>query len=145
MNAAVLDRTEQFDAAASVEDVRRLRHQIAKTLANWGITARADDVLVACSELLTNALMYGQTPLLVVELTEHNGWLRLAVPDHNPYPPYPALTDRQDEDGRGVLLVAALSDAWGFRATSEGKQVFAEFQLGGDAPLISSDGSSSGI
>jgi len=133
MSAAVLERTEQFDAAASVEDVRWLRHQVALTLAAWGIADRADEVLVACSELLTNALMYGQTPLLQVSVAEYDGWLRLTVPDRNPYPPYPATADRDDEDGRGVLLVAALSDAWGFRASGDGKQVFAEFQLGGDS------------
>jgi len=131
VSAATLERTERFDAPASAGDVQHLRHRVAKTLADWGITDRADDVLYSCSELLTNALTYGQTTVLAVDLAEQAGWLRLSVPDSNPVPPYPTIADRDDEDGRGVFLLAALADAWGFRAFSEGKSVFAEFQISG--------------
>jgi hypothetical protein len=133
VSAATLERTERFDAPSSAGDVRHLRHRIAKTLADWGITERADDVLCSCSELLTNALTYGQTDVLAVDLAEQDGWLRLSVPDNNPFPPYPALADRDDEDGRGVFLLAALADAWGFRAFGGGKSVFAEFRISGRA------------
>lgn len=131
MSTATLERTERFDAPASAQDVRHLRHRVAKTLADWGITQRADDVLYSCSELLTNALAYGQTEKLTVDLAEHDGWLRLTVPDNNPFPPIPLLADRDDEDGRGVVLLAALADAWGFRCVGDGKHVFAEFQISG--------------
>jgi anti-sigma regulatory factor (Ser/Thr protein kinase) len=129
MSGAVLDRTEQFTAPASASQVPYLRHQVAKTLADWGIVDRADDALSACAELVANALTYGQTEVLSVLVTEHDGWLRLTVPDHNPYPPYPTTADRDAEDGRGVFLLAALADAWGFRAFGTGKDVFAEFQF----------------
>lgn len=128
MKTAVFARAEQFDAPATPAEARRLRHQVAKTLADWGFTDRADDVLSSCAELLSNALSYGQTEVLKVQLTENEGWLRLAVPDGNPYPPFPALADRDDEDGRGISMVAMLADAWGFRAAGEGKSVFAEFR-----------------
>lgn len=134
MNAAVLARTEQFSAPADAEHVRRLRHDLAKTLADWGVTERAEDVLCSCSEMLTNALRYGQIKTLAAALTEQDGWLRLSVTDNNPFPPYPALADRDDENGRGIVLVTALADAWGFRASAHGKQVFAEFQLDGRTP-----------
>lgn len=135
MNAAVaLERTETLTAPTSPEDVRRLRHEVALILAEWGVTKRAEDVLIACSELLTNALRYGQTPLLTVNLVERDGCLRVSVPDCNPFPPYPATADRDDEDGRGVYLLAVLADAWGFRAHGTGKDVFAEFRTDGDPP-----------
>jgi hypothetical protein len=62
-------------------------------------------------------------------LAEEGGWLRLAVPDHNPLPPYLTSADPDDEDGRGVSLLATLADAWGFRAVGDGKSVFAEFRV----------------
>jgi hypothetical protein len=127
--AAAFERTEQFDAPATPEEARRLRHQVAKTLADWGITDRADDVLSSCAELLTNALAYGQTAVLTVQLAEDDGWLRLAVPDGNPYPPIATVADRDDEDGRGISIVVTLADAWGFRAAETGKSVFAEFRI----------------
>lgn len=135
MNAAVtLERAEVFTTPISPENVQYLRHQVALTLADWGITKRAGDVLIACSELLTNALRYGQTPLLTIHLVERDGWLKVTVADSNPFPPYPTTADRDDEDGRGVYLLAVLADAWGFRAYGDGKDVVAEFQTHSDLP-----------
>jgi len=128
MKAAIFEHTEQFTAPATPAQARGLRHQVAKTLADWGVTDRADDVLSSCAELLSNALAYGQTAVLTVQLAEDEGWLRLAVPDSNPYPPFLAIADRDDEDGRGISMVATLADAWGFRAAGAGKSVFAEFR-----------------
>jgi hypothetical protein len=131
MSAAPLEHSEQFAAPASAQEVRRLRHRVAKTLADWGIADRSDDVLCSCAEMLANALAYGDTTSLMVQLAEQDGWLRLEVPDHNPRPPYLTSADPDDEDGRGVSLLATLADAWGFRAVGDGKSVFAEFRVNG--------------
>ncbi|HEV3169355.1 MAG TPA: ATP-binding protein [Actinocrinis sp.] len=129
MNPALQERTRKFDAPASATSVRRLRHRVAEALGDWGIVDRADDVIHSCAEILANALAHGQTEVLTVHLDARDGWLRLTVPDNNPYPPYPADADRDDEDGRGVMLMTALADAWGFRAADDGKCVFAEFDI----------------
>lgn len=134
MSGTLLERAAQFTAPAGAGHVRDLRHRLAKTLADWGVSERAEDVLSSCSEMLTNALCYGRVEVLTADLSEAGGWLRLSVPDNNPVPPYPTLADRDDEDGRGVFLVAALADAWGFRATDGGKHVFAEFRIHGRIP-----------
>jgi hypothetical protein len=39
----------------------------------------------------------------------------------------PRITDRADEGGRGLLLVAALSDKWGVGERDPGKAVWCEF------------------
>lgn len=134
MSGAAPQHAAQFTAPAGPGQVRDLRHRLAKTLADWGVSERADDVLSSCSEMLTNALCYGQIEVLTAQMSEADGWLRLTVPDNNPIPPYPTLAERDDEDGRGVFLVAALADAWGFRATGDGKHVFAEFRIHGHTP-----------
>jgi serine/threonine-protein kinase RsbW len=134
MNSAVLEHTRHFTAPARAAQIRHLRHRLAKTLADWGVTQRSDDVLCSCSELLTNALIYGQTDQLTVDLTMQDGWLQLTVPDNNPVPPYPMVANRDEEDGRGVFLVAALADAWGFRSRDGGKHVFAQFRISDHTP-----------
>lgn len=116
------------ETKAVPEGVRYLRREVAKTLADWGIADPADIVL-ACSELATNALRHGRTEVLSLELTADETTVYIAVPDENPYPPYPAAADNEDEDGRGIQLVAEVADAWGFRATHTGKSVFAEFRI----------------
>jgi hypothetical protein len=130
MSIATLERVEQLVAPASAQDARELRHRVAKTLADWGVAERCDDVLGSCAEMLANALDHGCTAVLTVDLAEHDGWLHMAVPDRSPDPPYLVRAGRDDEDGRGVWLLAALCDAWGFRAAQDGKSVFAEFRIG---------------
>jgi len=94
----------------------------------------ADAAELAVSEMLTNALLYGRTEILALELSLDEPWLCLSVEDANPTPPYPCGVDEQAEGGRGVFLVAELADAWGFRAAGGGKSVFAEFRLSANQP-----------
>ena len=125
----LLGLAERYEAAAHPHAVGHLRHQAVKTLADWGVTGCADLAELIVSELLTNALRYGRTPVLAVDLSINDGWLRIAVDDRNPEPPNLAETDITREDRRGIVLVAALADAWGFRAHADGKTVSAEFNL----------------
>ncbi|WP_143626388.1 ATP-binding protein, partial [Streptomyces viridosporus] len=80
-------------------------------------------------ELVTNALVHtdGQVRL---DLTLADGRLRLAVADASPRTPVePAGLGWEATGGRGILLVEALSAAWGTLPVSGGKQVWAEFVL----------------
>lgn len=127
MSTWLLAKTARHEAAAEPSGIARVRHEARKTLDDWGVDDVSDAAELAASELLTNALLYGRAEILALELTLDECWLSLSVPDANPTPPYPCGIDEQAEGGRGVLLVAGLADAWGFRATSDGKSVFAEF------------------
>ena len=91
--------------------------------------AAAEDVLLVVSELVTNALVHtgGQVRL---DLALVNGRLRLAVADASPRTPVkPTSIGWEATGGRGILLVEALSAAWGTLPVSGGKQVWAEFVL----------------
>jgi len=124
---------ERLQADADVTAVRELRHRAGKTLENWSIEEEVREcALVACSELLTNALIYGATPILALDMELRDGWLRLTAHDRNPDPPYNAHPDAQADHGRGIELVIGLADAWGCRATKTGKSVFAEFEIDSD-------------
>lgn len=127
MSTWLLERTATHEASAEPRGIAQVRHQARKTIEDWGLKEIADAVELAASELLTNALRYGRTEILTLELTLDETWLSLSVRDCNPTPPYPCGIEEQAEGGRGLFLTAELADAWGFRATAAGKSVFAEF------------------
>lgn len=128
MSAWLLARTARHQAPAEPRGITEVRHAARKTLDDWQVGEVADAVELAVSEMLTNALRYGRTEILALELSMDETWLCLSVADANPAPPYPCGIDDQAEGGRGVFLMAELADAWGFRATGTGKSVFAKFR-----------------
>src|SRR5690606_27958196 len=109
--------------------VGHARRFTRRTVRSWGVTAALDAVLLAVSELVTNALVHteGQVRL---DLTLVHNRLRLAVADSSPRSPVkPTSIGWEATGGRGILLVEAVSDSWGTLPVSGGKQVWAEFAL----------------
>ncbi|MFI1710685.1 ATP-binding protein [Streptomyces griseoruber] len=110
----------------SVPDARRFA---SETLAGWGLagTERADDVLLCVSELVTNALLHGVPPgrQFLLFLRYDGRALRIEV--HDSGPGMPRVVEPEGEGGRGLLLVASLSDDWGVRERGLGKAVWCEF------------------
>ncbi|GAB2782984.1 hypothetical protein GCM10027073_14610 [Streptomyces chlorus] len=97
-----------------------------RTLRSWGVTQDLDTALLVVFELVTNALVHteGQVRL---DLTLLGDRLRLAVADASPRgPAKPSSIGWEATGGRGILLVEALSAAWGTLPVSGGKQVWAE-------------------
>lgn len=112
------------------EAPRHARRFIKRTLRAWGVTRELDTVLLVVSELVTNALVHteGQVRL---ELTLINDRLRIAVTDSSPRTPVkPTSIGWEATGGRGILLVQAVSDAWGTLPVSGGKQVWSEIEVG---------------
>ncbi|WP_329441567.1 ATP-binding protein [Streptomyces canus] len=105
------------------------RRFTAEALAGWGLaeTARADDVLLCVSELVTNALLHGVPPGRQVRLFLRYDVSALVVEVHDSGGGVPRVVHDGDEGGRGLLLVAALSDRWGVRERELGKAVWCEF------------------
>ncbi|GAA2417631.1 hypothetical protein GCM10010191_30350 [Actinomadura vinacea] len=114
------------------------------TLREWGLDALADDALVAVSELVTNALQHGLRGLprplpsgpIQLVLLGHPRRLVVAVTDPGTRPPelIAAEPGRFGEGGRGLLVVGAVSGAWGWAPlTTGGKAVWTAFDLR-DAP-----------
>ncbi len=111
------------------EAVRHARRFTKRTLRAWGVTEDSDAILLVVSELVTNALVHtdGQVRL---DLTLINSRFRIAVADISPRTPIkPTSIGWEATGGRGILLVEALSAAWGTVPVSGGKQVWAELVL----------------
>jgi GAF domain-containing protein/anti-sigma regulatory factor (Ser/Thr protein kinase) len=95
---------------------------------------RHDTELVA-SELLANAYQHAAPPVLVRVLASEDR-VRIEVQDASPRPPVRALVSEENMTGRGLALVEALSERWGFRPEEGGgKSVWAELTAAEDTPV----------
>lgn len=110
--------------------VGHARRFTRRTMRTWGVSGDAlDTVLLVVSELVTNALVHTDGRVRL-ELTLVNHRLRVAVADSSPRTPARATRiGWEATGGRGILLVEAMSDAWGTLPVSGGKQVWSEISL----------------
>ncbi|MFJ2595630.1 ATP-binding protein [Streptomyces erythrochromogenes] len=116
----------------SRQSVGSTREFAAVTLDAWGVIRRRDDLLLCVSELATNALLHGVPPGRGYRLRMllFDGMVRVEVADSGGGRPRVADRDPGAEDGRGLLLVAAVADRWGTLARVPGKAVWSEFAVG---------------
>jgi anti-sigma regulatory factor (Ser/Thr protein kinase) len=115
---------------ASVGTARRF---IEARTAAWSFPEPAGSQLVLIgSELVTNAVLHARTELtLTMELRD--GRVRISVKDRSKAPPTLRHYQADALTGRGLGVVAALSDSWGISAAADGKVVWAEVAASGNA------------
>jgi anti-sigma regulatory factor (Ser/Thr protein kinase) len=115
---------------ASVGEARRF---IQARTAAWSIPEPAGSQLVLIgSELVTNAVLHARTELAVT-LELRGGRVRIGVNDRSQAPATLRHYQADAMTGRGLGVVAALSDRWGISAAPDGKVVWAEV-VAGDQP-----------
>ena len=106
----------------------------------WGLEEIADTAELLVSELVTNGVKAAQAmeqkPPVWLRLSPNNMQLLIEVWDGNTWPPSPreledGLPALEDEGGRGLFLVATLSDRWNWYLTQEpiGKVVWCELHV----------------
>jgi anti-sigma regulatory factor (Ser/Thr protein kinase) len=77
------------------------------------------------SEVVTNSVVHGGPPIIVAVDCETTTGLRVRVRDGSQDLPMPREADVWEEGGRGLGLVARLSDDWGVDPEpGDGKQVW---------------------
>jgi anti-sigma regulatory factor (Ser/Thr protein kinase) len=118
--------------------VRAARDFSVATLHRWGMAERSPDITIVVSELLTNALRHalptsGETgPRCPVRLglLQPGPCVLCAVADPSKAAPATQPPGSLTETGRGLHIIGALSDEWGYTTPSEtGKVVWALFHL----------------
>ncbi len=140
---------------ARFEAVRGARSFTRSTLAQWGLDGRFDDVALVVSELVTNALRHGLPgdarpgatagagaggPEACVRLHLMRWSSRLVCAVRDPSEDRPGGSFEPEhtqencdlESGRGLFLVDAYSDSWGWHPLAgrlTGKVVWALFML----------------
>jgi len=100
-----------------------------QVLWEWGLSAFRENAELLVSELVTNAIQASMSAEWILPvhlcLTSDRSRLLIQVQDSNRYPP--AHTDADDESGRGLLIVEAISTKWGWHPKGDqgGKTVWA--------------------
>ncbi|WP_431683824.1 SpoIIE family protein phosphatase [Kitasatospora sp. KL5] len=118
-------------AAWSVEPdpaaVARVRSDATDQLAAWGLDELAFTTELVLSELVTNAIRYAGGPVGVRLIRADT--LTCEVSDGSSTQPRMRRARLTDEGGRGLYLVAQLTDRWGSRYTAAGKTIWTEQEL----------------
>lgn len=109
------------ELAADLSSAAEARSFVSRILELWGISDR-DAVVLMTSELVTNAVVHARTPLSL-SLRSRDGCIRVAVTDDDSRPVHRRRGEATDEDGRGLLLVEAISSAWGVEPLLGGGKV----------------------
>ena len=106
--------------------IQASRQFVTRTLSEWGYTDRLDEIQICVSELATNALLHGVPPgrLFRVCVEAADEEVRIEVRDSGPGHPVTQAPRLDSENGRGLLLVDELADAWGDIEHTVGKTVW---------------------
>ncbi|WP_329303152.1 SpoIIE family protein phosphatase [Streptomyces sp. NBC_00659] len=120
-----------WDIPADPALVAPIRKQVAGQLEIWGLTVATFTAELVVSELVTNAIRYGEPPIRL-RLIHDAETLICEVSDSSHTAPHLRRAKTFDEGGRGLLLVAQLTQRWGSRHTPEGKTIWAELSLLGE-------------
>ncbi|MFF9758391.1 MULTISPECIES: SpoIIE family protein phosphatase [Streptomyces] len=109
--------------------VGRAREYARARLTGWDLEPLVDTTELLVSELVTNALRYGEGEIRLRLLLDRT--LVCEVWDAGLVQPRRRRARDTDEGGRGLQLVGLLSAAWGSRRTPRGKTVWFELPLPG--------------
>ena len=109
--------------------VGRAREYARAQLLDWDLEPLVDTTELLVSELVTNALRYGEGEIRLRLLLDRT--LVCEVWDSGLVQPRRRRARDTDEGGRGLQLVGLLSAAWGSRRTPRGKTVWFELPLPG--------------
>ncbi|MFR9795381.1 SpoIIE family protein phosphatase [Streptomyces sp. MS06] len=107
--------------------VGRAREYARAQLLDWDMESVVDTAELLVSELVTNALRYGEGDIRLRLLLDRT--LVCEVWDAGLVQPRRRRARDTDEGGRGLQLVGLLSAAWGSRRTPRGKTVWFELPL----------------
>jgi PAS domain S-box-containing protein len=133
--ALLMARTRALDAAhvatwdvpPDPSAVAETRRNTCRQLAAWNLDEAAFVTELVVSELVTNAIRYGGAPIQLRLIRDRN--LICEVSDASNTAPHLRRARTFDEGGRGLLLVAQLTQGWGTRQTYIGKTIWAEQAL----------------
>ncbi|MEU9720963.1 SpoIIE family protein phosphatase [Streptomyces sp. NPDC047976] len=128
------DRIAEWEVPDDPAAVSRVRREAAAQLRDWGLEEASFTAELILSELITNAIRYGNEPIRVRLLRDRA--LICEVADGSSTSPHLRYAATTDEGGRGLFLVAQYAERWGTRYTERGKVIWAELSpSGGEAQV----------
>ncbi|MFE4664868.1 ATP-binding protein [Streptomyces sp. NPDC056716] len=123
--------SDAFALPAAPASVGAARRRVRAVLDGWQLAEETrDDAVVVTSELVTNAVTHSASEYVICRLRRTPQLLRIEVEDQNrgAARPTPRRSGPDDQSGRGLLLVAAVSADWGVEVAPDrtGRIVWAE-------------------
>ncbi|MFF8616017.1 SpoIIE family protein phosphatase [Streptomyces sp. NPDC015350] len=131
------EQVARWPVATDPAAVAGVRKKVAQWLADRGLYEEAFTTELILSELVTNAVRYGEGPIEVRLLYDRN--LICEVSDTSSTAPHLRYAATTDEGGRGLFLVAQFAERWGTRYTETGKVIWSEQTIGesdGEGPVM---------
>ncbi|GHB57662.1 hypothetical protein GCM10010377_55900 [Streptomyces viridiviolaceus] len=117
----------QWDLPADPAVVAEARSLTAAQLHAWQLDELTFTAELVISELVTNAIRYAAPPIQLRLIMDSA--LICEVSDASSTAPHLRRARTFDEGGRGLMLVAQLTERWGTRYTGTGKIIWAEMPL----------------
>ncbi|MEU6578577.1 SpoIIE family protein phosphatase [Streptomyces sp. NPDC046805] len=121
------DHVASWTLPPESEIVHTARTLARQQLEAWGLQDIAFDTSLIVSELVTNAVVHASGPLQLRLILDRV--LTCEVSDENSTAPHLRHARPADEGGRGLFIVANVTERWGTRYTEEGKTVWTEQKL----------------
>jgi serine phosphatase RsbU (regulator of sigma subunit)/anti-sigma regulatory factor (Ser/Thr protein kinase) len=121
------ERVAHWDLPSDPAVVSRARVAVTEQLAAWGLDDLAFTTELIASELVTNAIRHATGPVRLRLLRDRA--LICEVFDGSGTSPRLRRARTEDEGGRGLFLVAQLTERWGTRYTPDGKTIWTEQPL----------------
>ncbi|MFI8888753.1 SpoIIE family protein phosphatase [Streptomyces paradoxus] len=133
--ALLIARTRALDARqvatwsvpSDPSAVAQTRKDVVAQLERWGLSDAVFVTELVVSELVTNAIRHAEPPVQLRLI--HDTTLICEVSDGGSTAPHLRRARTYDEGGRGLLLVAQLTERWGTRQSATGKTIWAEQTL----------------
>lgn len=113
---------------AGEHSARHIRRIVRSFLDEWDLPELADAVELAVTELVANVVRHVPDRRCALVLLRQTAGVRVEVSDGSPeLPAMPAELDTESENGRGLVLLDAVSDKWGVTPVlGSGKTVWFE-------------------
>jgi len=121
------DQVVQWPVPRDPAFVSHARAAVIDQLTAWGLDELAFTTELVASELITNALRHATGPVHLRLLRDRA--LICEVFDGSSTSPRLRRARTEDEGGRGLFLVAQLTERWGTRYTADGKIIWTEQPL----------------
>ncbi|MFF4341139.1 SpoIIE family protein phosphatase [Kitasatospora sp. NPDC001540] len=107
--------------------VRTARRLAEHQLAAWGLQELEFSTDLIVSELVTNAIRYGKSPIRLRLINDRG--LICEVSDSSDSTPHLRRAKSTDEGGRGLFIIGQLAQRWGTRFARHGKTIWAQQEV----------------
>ncbi|MFB6981503.1 ATP-binding protein [Streptomyces scopuliridis] len=117
---------------AEVEELAGLRRVMRVHLNMWGLPGLVDTAQLCVTELVTNVITHvgpGTPTTLAVSMNGRHLRLEVSDPDTRALPALISVTT-EEESGRGMALVNAVTDRWGVILRGDSKVTWCELTTG---------------